>query len=341
MWLGQRAECDRICPSSDQRISFVALPSRQSVTRIAPSPTGALHLGNARTFLVNWALARQSGWRIVLRIDDLDSPRVKPGADRQAIEDLCWLGIDWDEGPVYETRLVPEYREHLRSLALRGDIYPCRCTRSQIAAASLSAPHADEHELRYPGTCRPAGLRPFDFDSPEHEGAAWRLRVPDEQVRFDDCVAGPQEWNVQRHVGDFLVTNKQGVASYQLACVIDDSCSGINEVVRGDDLLSSTPRQIILQRLLGLASCRYWHLPIVTGPDGQRLAKRHGGWTIAQYREAGVTADRIRALVARWSGLSPEGPVTAASWLSDCSIDRLPRTRIVLDPGDHHWLLGR
>jgi glutamyl-tRNA synthetase len=308
-----------------------------STTRIAPSPTGALHLGNARTFLVNWALARQRSWRIVLRIDDLDSPRVKPGADREALEILGWLGIDWDEGPVYETASIPEYRRQLAKLSSQGLIYPCHCTRTQIAAASLSAPHADEHELRYPGTCRPDVPVPREFDSPDTAGAAWRLRVPDEAITFVDQVAGPQVWNVQQHVGDFLTTNKQGVASYQLACV---ALAGVTEVVRGDDLLSSTPRQMVLQRLLGLPSCRYWHLPIVVGPDGQRLAKRHGGWTIAQYRAAGVSAGRIRALVARWSGVDDSEELSPGGWIGALQMDRLPRTRIEFRESDHDWLMA-
>ncbi len=309
-------------------------------TRIAPSPTGALHLGNARTFLVNWALARQQGWRIVLRIDDLDSPRVKLGADREAIDILGWLGIDWDEGPVYESASISDYRRQLEKLAEQGLIYPCRCTRTQIAAASLSAPHADEHELRYPGTCRPAEPVSQGFDSPESVGAAWRLRAPDHAITFVDQVAGPKIWNVQQHVGDFLVTNKQGVASYQLACVIDDGLAGVTEIVRGDDLLSSTPRQMILQRLLGLPSCRYWHLPIVVGPDGLRLAKRHGGRTIAQYRAAGVSAGRIRALVARWSGVENRDDLSANDWIATLNIDRLPRTRIEFRESAHNWLMA-
>ncbi len=289
---------------------------------------------------MNWALARQNGWRVALRIDDLDSPRVKAGADRDAIEILQWLEIDWDEGPVYETASINEYHKQLVRLAKHGVIYPCACTRSQIAAASLSAPHADEHELRYPGTCRPLQPTPVDLDSAMRDGVAWRLRVPDEAIEFTDQVAGPQSWNVQQHVGDFLVTNKQGVASYQLAVVVDDSLAGVNEVVRGDDLLSSTPRQILLQQLLGIPECRYWHLPIVTGPDGQRLAKRHGGRTIAQYRDAGVSADRIRGLVARWNGGKDDRPLTALEFLESLHVDSLPRDRIVFDDADHRCLMG-
>lgn len=317
------------------------MPVPAGVTRIAPSPTGALHLGNARTFLVNWAIARQSGWKIVLRIDDLDSPRVKAGADRRAIADLEWLGIDWDQGPTHESALVGEYRRQLIQLAARGAIYPCACTRTQIAAASLSAPHADEHELRYPGTCRPAEAVPFDFQDDRWKGHAWRLRVADEITRFDDRLAGPQEWNVQQHTGDFLVTNKQGIASYQLACVIDDSLAGVTDVVRGDDLLGSTPRQMILQRLLEIAPVRYWHLPLVVGDDGKRLAKRHGGATVEQYRDAGVAAGRIRALVLEWSGGGPLPDCPPAGFLRSFRLENLPRRRIVYSNRCHDWLMQK
>ena len=147
---------------------------RKSRTRLAPSPTGALHLGNARTFLVNWALARQRGWEIVLRIDDLDGPRVKPGADTLAIDIMRWLGMDWDEGPYYQRSDLGRYEAALADLAERGLIYPCRCTRSQIQAASLSAPHAGQHELRYPGTCRPARPIAADASLLGQADVAWR-----------------------------------------------------------------------------------------------------------------------------------------------------------------------
>ncbi len=290
---------------------------------------------------MNWALARQNGWRIVLRMDDLDGPRVRAGADRDAIEILEWLGIDWDEGPVYESDFIGEYHRHLVRLAREGVIYPCACTRSQIAAASLSAPHGDEHELRYPGTCRPTQPIPVDLDSAMREGVAWRLRVPDETVGFTDQISGPQLWNVQQHVGDFLVANKQGVASYQLAVVVDDGLAGVNEVVRGDDLLSSTPRQILLGHLLGMPQCRYWHVPIVTGPDGQRLAKRHGGWTVAAYRDAGVRADRLRGLIAHWCGCEQIRYHTAREFLENFDLAKMPKERVVFNENSHWWLLGK
>jgi len=313
-------------------------PKSTSITRLAPSPTGGLHLGNARTFLVNWAIARQKNWRIDFRIDDLDSPRIKPGADRQAIDDLQWLGIDWDSDPTYQSHNIPIYHQHLVEMAAAGAIYPCRCTRSQIATACLSAPHADAHELRYPGLCRPTELTPIDFEKVSAEGVAWRFRVTDQSTDFMDQIAGPQSWNVYQHVGDFLVTNKRGIASYQLAVVVDDALAGVDQVIRGDDLLSSTARQILLQSRMRLSPCQYWHLPIVVGPDGQRLAKRHGGWTIQHYRSAGVSAAKIRGLIARWSGIEWKEEISKQDFVRSFDLKRFPRQRVVFTESAHKRL---
>ncbi len=308
------------------------------VTRIAPSPTGALHLGNARTFLVNWATARQLGWKIVLRIDDLDGPRIKAGADADTIDTMRWLGIDWDQGPVYESHQIDQYDQALSILAAQGAIYPCGCTRTQIAAASLSAPHADQHELRYPGTCRPLQITPVRFEDLKDSGVAWRLRVPDEPLEFTDQFAGVHKSNIQQRIGDILVTNKQGIASYQLACVIDDGLIKVTDVIRGDDLLTSTLRQMILQKLLGLPQCRYWHLPLVVGEDGRRLAKRHGDTTINHYRENGVTANRIRGLIAYWCGSSELSEYSAKRFCDEITVERLPSNPIVFTPEHDRWL---
>ena len=175
-----------------------------------------------RTFLINWALARQNGWQIVLRVDDLDGPRVKQGADQQAIDMLRWIGLDWDEGPYYQTACLDSYRAALWQLAQRGQIYPCRCTRSEIQAAQ-SAPHIDEHELRYPGICRAAEIRPVPLDRLDDANVAWRIRVPEGVRTFEDQFAGAYDSDLQAEVGDFVVATKQGTASYQLAVVVDDA----------------------------------------------------------------------------------------------------------------------
>lgn len=317
------------------------MPASQNVprvTRLAPSPTGALHLGNARTFLINWALARQNGWRIVLRIEDLDTPRTKAGADRQAIEDLRWLGLDWDEGPYYQAANLAPYREAMLDLQRRSLVYPCRCTRRDIERAA-SAPHADDHELRYPGTCRPPSAATASLDE---AGAAWRLTVPDEPVVFEDQIRGRVECNVQRQVGDFVVATKAGLPAYQLAVVVDDVRQGVTDVVRGDDLLDSTARQIWLFRYLypDWPVPGWWHLPLVVGGDGRRLAKRHGDTRLAFYREHGVPAERIVGVLAHWCGLLPTlGAVSAEDFRKAFDLSRLPREAVIMTPAHHQWLM--
>jgi glutamyl-tRNA synthetase len=310
-------------------------------TRLAPSPTGALHLGNARTFLVNWALARQQGWQIVLRIEDLDGPRVKADAAAEAIDVLGWLGLDWDEGPHYQRGDLSPYRAALERLAAQGAIYPCRCTRRDIEAAALSAPHGDEHELRYPGTCRPAereSVSPEQLDDP---GVAWRLRVPEGVTTFVDEFAGRHEYDIQATSGDFLVATKEGLPSYQLAVVIDDARQRIDRVVRGDDLLGSTHRQLLLQERFGLKPPpQYFHLPLVVGEDGRRLAKRHGDSRIGHYRSRGVSAERILGLLAEWCGLGPRQEQSAAAFLRDFRLERMPSTPVVFTAADDAWLVG-
>jgi glutamyl-tRNA synthetase len=303
-------------------------------TRLAPSPTGALHLGNARTILINWALARQQGWQIVLRIEDLDGPRVKPGAAAEAIDILQWLGLDWEEGPYYQRQDLSPYRAALERLAAQGDIYPCRCTRREIEAAALSAPHGDEHELRYPGTCRPATPTPVTPEQLDDPGVAWRLRVPEGVTVFEDQFAGRHEHDIQSTSGDFLVATKEGLPSYQLAVVVDDARQQIDRIVRGDDLLASTHRQLLLQQRLGITQRpQYFHLPLVVGEDGRRLAKRHGDSRISHYRSEGVPADRIIGLLAQWCGIDRE-VTTAAEFAEHFELARLTHEPAVFTPGD-------
>jgi len=312
-------------------------------TRLAPSPTGALHLGNALTFLTNWALARRHGWRIILRIEDLDGPRIKQGSDGQAIALLRWLGIDWDEGPIYQSTDLSPYRTALQSLAERGLIYPCSATRKQIEA-SLSAPNAGEHELRYPGINRPTGDRfAFNADAPpllEEGDTCWRLIVPDQDITFDDRVLGQRTVNVQQQVGDFVVATKAGLPAYQLAVVVDDARQGVTDIVRGSDLVDSTARQQLLYHHLGLEPLpTYYHLPLVYGPDGLRLAKRHGDTRLATYREQGLPAERVVGLLAHWAGLTAQlEPMYAAVFAQRLEPDRLPQTPVTFTPEHEQWL---
>lgn len=311
------------------------------ITRLAPSPTGALHLGNARTFLVNWLMARAGGWRIVLRVEDLDGPRIKRGADRQALDDLAWLGLDWDEGPVYQSPRLPAYRRAVEELLAAGCAYPCLCSRSDVALAA-SAPHADDGALVYPGTCRGryAGLAEARAAAAGREPAV-RFRVPEGPIELADQVAGCRRFDPARELGDFVIAKADGTPAYQLAVVIDDAEAGTTDVVRGDDLLDSTPRQILLYRALHWADRvpRYYHLPLVVGPDGRRLAKRHGDTRLAFYRGQGVPASRVLELLARWCGIRvKDRPQRAAGLLAAFNPAALPRERIVFSAEDDCWL---
>jgi len=316
------------------------------VTRLAPSPTGALHLGNVRTFVVNWALARRLGWRVVLRIEDLDTPRVKPGAIEDTIATLAWLGVDWDSGPTVQSEDLEPYRAAMRELAARGLVYPCELTRGEIEAAA-SAPHRADAggeldgfgvggESRYPAGLRPAE-RPSAFD---REDVNWRFAVEPGVVGFDDLVRGPQAIDVAAEVGDFVVWTKRGQPAYQLAVVVDDARAGVNRVVRGNDLVGSAGRQLLLYRALNLRpEPVYWHVPLVVGADGRRLAKRHGDTRVSSYREAGVPAERVIGLMAFWCGVTGERTAMDASAFSAAfDSDRLRRTDVVFTEVDDAWL---
>jgi glutamyl-tRNA synthetase len=295
-------------------------------TRFAPSPTGDLHVGGAWVAIASWRMARDGGGAFVLRMEDIDTPRAVRGSAERILDDLRWLGATWDEGPgdagpfapYTQSERAPLYQAAVDDLTARGLTYPCDCSRAEIARVA-SAPHAGE-EAVYPGLCR-------DRD-PAREmkrAPAIRVRVPSERVAFDDRVMGPVEQELARDVGDFVLRRGDGVFAYQLAVVVDDLAMRITDVVRGADLLASTPRQIAIARMLGADPPRYWHLPLVVASDGSRLAKRSPGGVVRALREAGLAPDEItgeieRALDAetgfrktpwpipeRWAALTP-GP---------------------------------
>jgi glutamyl-tRNA synthetase len=297
--------------------------------RLAPSPTGAQHIGNARTYLIAWLSARARAGQVLLRLEDIDSPRVKPGAAEQALEDLRWLGLDWDAGPIVQSERVPIYEEALQALQRQDLVYPCTCTRSDVERAA-SAPHLEHESPVYPGTCsRRRAAEAATLAQP----FSWRMRVPDEPLSFDDVYRGPAAFNLRDLGGDFVVWKSAGTPAYQLAVVADDALLGVTEVIRGDDLVSSTPRQLLLYRALGHRAPSFAHVPLVVGPDGRRLAKRHGDTRLASLRAAGVRAEALIGLLA-WScgWLDRLEPITARELVPQFCLNGIPPQPFVLEP---------
>lgn len=298
------------------------------VSRLAPSPTGTQHVGNARTFLMAWLAARQAGGRVLLRIEDIDSPRVKPGAADQAIEDLRWLGLDWDDEPIVQTSRIPLYEAALDRLREADLVYPCTCTRSDVERAA-SAPHADHAGPVYPGTC--TARRAIDAEKLQGQAFSWRFRLPELTPAFDDRLRGHVTIDLHQDEGDFVVWKSAGSPAYQLAVVVDDAFSGVTEVVRGDDLIPSTPRQLLLYEALGWAPPRFAHVPLVVGPDGRRLAKRHGDTRLATLRDQGMSAESLVGLLA-WScgWIAKIRPITPRDLLPLFKWETIPREPLVL-----------
>ena len=290
------------------------------VGRLAPSPTGALHLGNVRTFMVAWLRARSAGGKVILRMEDLDHPRDKPGAAAQTLDDLRWLGFDWDEEYVQSARTAL-YRSALDRLLKAGRVYPCVCSRRDVERAQ-SAPHAAE-QLHYPGTCR-GRFATWAAAAAIHP-PCWRFRVaPDTVVRFTDVFAGAYVQDVAQTLGDFPLARDAHGAGYTLAVVVDDAEMGVTEVVRGDDLLPATPAQMLVQRSLNLPTPAYCHLPLAVGVDGRRLAKRHGDTRIVAYRAQGVHPEAIIGRVAASCGWGDGSPVRLAELTAHFTLDTIP-----------------
>ncbi len=289
------------------------MDARRYRGRLAPSPTGELHLGHARTFWIAAERAQQPGGTLVLRNEDLDPQRSRAEFWESMVGDLRWLGIEWQEGPDVGGPFAPYeqgrrrefYLEAWRRLAARGAIYPCTCSRKDLAGAA-QAPHesagpAADDEPLYPGTCRE---RPVEAAHPA--GCNWRFRVPDGRaLEFHDAHLGAQRFVAGRDFGDFVVWRRDDVPAYQLAVVVDDAAMQITEVVRGADLLKSTARQLLLLEALGLAPPAYYHCELLTDEHGQRLAKRHDALSLRRLRERGLSPAEVRAL---WSQPRVEAP---------------------------------
>lgn len=300
------------------------------VGRLAPSPTGSQHLGNARTYLIAWLSARQQSGKVILRIEDIDSPRIKVNAAQQIEEELKWLGLDWDTGPIVQSTRMPKYEQALDALKQKELVYPCTCTRKDIEQAA-SAPHL-EHELPpYPGTCstrkvdiaKQLGNRPY----------AWRFRSSSSVPGYFDLFHGEVLPRAE-YGGDFVVWKNNNTPAYQLAVVVDDAEMGVTEVTRGDDLIPSTPRQLQLYHALELKPPSFAHVPLVVGTDGRRLAKRHGDMRLATFREQGMTSETLLGLLAWSCGWQPSiASVTLQELLASFSLKSIPKEPwIVTEP---------
>ncbi|HZS78029.1 MAG TPA: tRNA glutamyl-Q(34) synthetase GluQRS [Ktedonobacteraceae bacterium] len=292
--------------------------------RYAPSPTGDLHLGNLRTALLAWLFARCKKGQFVLRVEDLDRPRVRPGATTRMLSDLRWLGLNWDEGPDIGGPYAPYtqserqeiYQTYLRRLMDEGRVYPCYCSRADIARAA-SAPHGEEGP-RYPGTCRTLTEAQRRQREASGRRPSLRFRVDDERVvEFTDLIAGTQKQHVQHAVGDFILYRSDGIFAYQFAVVVDDGLMHINQVVRGADLLSSTARQILLFEALGFPAPTFAHVPLMLDTEGKRLSKRIESAGLQPLRAARATPEQVVGQLAADCGLVEKGTHISARDLDE------------------------
>jgi glutamyl-tRNA synthetase len=298
-----------------------------------------MHLGNVRTALLAWLSARSTGGRMVLRVEDLDTGRVVPGAETSLIDELTWLGLDWDEGPdvggpcapYRQSERAPLYAQAIDRLVQSGQAFLCACSRADVARAA-TAPHGEEGP-RYVGTCRdldPAGVQARA--QAQGRRPSVRFRGEGRCLPFDDGLHGPVDPLGAEGLDDFVIGRADGAAAYQLAVVVDDAAMGITQVVRGDDLLSSTPRQLALYQALGLAAPDFVHVPLVLSPAGDRLAKRTRPRALADLRAAGLAPEAIVGALAASAGLCPSGyRGNPREFLRGFLIDRVARKPVSIE----------
>lgn len=304
------------------------------VGRYAPSPSGRMHLGNLCCCLLAWLSAKSKGGKVVLRVEDLDAMRCPRSFADLLEEDLAWLGLSADEGgsrggphaPYYQSERSALYQQYYDKLEALGMTYPCFCTRSQLHAAS--APHRSDGQVVYPGTCR--SLTPEEITAKSAiRPPAWRVQVPDRVVSFTDGHLGPYAENLSADCGDFIVRRADGGFAYQLAVVVDDAAGGVTEVVRGMDLLPSTPRQLYLYALLGLRPPEFFHVPLLLSPDGRRLSKRDRDLDLGVLRQQ-KKPEEILGLLACWAGILEKPEPASAQELAKIFTWQAVRTEPVM-----------
>jgi glutamyl-tRNA synthetase len=295
-----------------------------AVGRFAPSPSATLHLGNLRTALIAWLVARRAGSEFLLRIEDLDQASARPEHEASAIDHLSRIGIDWDGPIVRQSERRGLHEDALATLTAAGRTYPCYCSRREMLAeahAAIAAPHGPAAPVGYPGTCRDLSTRGRSEREAAGRKPSLRLRADAAEMSFVDQLVGP----VSGVVDDFVVRRADGMPAYNVVVVVDDHDQGIGEVVRGDDLVSTTPRQLLVAQMLGFDSPMYAHVPLVLDPGGERLAKRHGAVTLDDQNSLGRSDAQIHTILAASLGLADvDEPVTADLLVERFTIDRLP-----------------
>lgn len=310
----------------------------ETLGRFAPSPSGRLHLGNLLCALLVWLSARQKGGQVLLRVEDLDTARCPRRYSEQMERDLRWLGLDWDigpqkdggTGPYYQSERTALYQAALDALQAEGLVYPCFCTRAELHAAS--APHREDGQAVYAGTCRSLTADEIAEKS-RLRAPAMRLKVPHENWGFTDGHMGCYEEELAADCGDFLLRRSDGMFAYQLAVVVDDAAMGVTEVVRGADLLTSTPRQLYLYHLLGLTPPRFYHFPLLLTAEGKRLSKRDGAVGLDSLEDR-LPPEEILGRLAYLAGFNPSAaPKSAAALLADFDWARVPLADIRIPTG--------
>lgn len=290
--------------------------------RFAPSPSGRMHMGNLWSCLLAWLAARSAGGEVALRLEDLDRDRCRKEYCDQVMRDLEWLGLDWEGAPVYQSKRTELYAEAFHILKQQELIYPCFCTRAERLAAS--APHRSDGTAIYDGRC--GRLSPAQRESlAKNRRPAWRVRVPERVITFRDFLCGEYQENLKWECGDFILRRSDGVYAYQLAVVVDDGAMGVTQVVRGNDLLSSVPRQLWLQERLGLPHPEYGHLPLLLAPDGRRLAKRDRDLELGRLQAQYSAPDLVGLLAFAANLIDRPQAITPQELLPLFSWDKLPR----------------